>query len=244
MRIGLAQIRSEKGALGRNVRRHLSVLRQLEPSAVDLVVFPELSLSNYDPSVAEASAVRTEDERMTPLRSFADETGTAVAVGAPLATEGRPHIALLLFVPGCPPYVVRKHHLHEDEVPFFSPGRPGVSVLGLAVPVGVAICYEITVAGHADALVAAGAEIYLASVAKTPHGVTAARASLSETARRHRVPALMVNSVGTCEGAPAGGGSMVIDREGGLVHQLGGLEEAVLVYDTEAETTAVQPAGP
>ena len=239
MKVGLAQVRSETGAVGRNVRRHLSALRRLDPSAADLIVFPELSLSNYDPGVAAASALSPEDGRLDPLRAFADESGVAVAVGAPLAAEGRPQIAALVFVPGGPPVVVGKRWLHEDEAPFFSPAAPGVSVLGLAVPVGVAICYEVTVAAHAAALVEAGAAVYVASVAKTPRGVTAARAALSETARRHRIPALMANSVGTCEGEPAGGGSMVIGREGRLLRQLNGSDEAVLVYDTEDEATTV-----
>lgn len=250
MRIGLAQIRSEKGAVERNVRRHLAVLRQLSPGAADLVVFPELSLSNYDPDVAAASAVRPEDDRIAPIRRFASETGVAVAVGAPvrsddpLASEEKPRIVLLVFPPGRPPVVVEKRYLHEDEVPFFSSADAGPSVLDFAVPVGVAICYEITVAAHADALIGAGAAVYLASVAKTSEGVTAAHAALSETAKRHDVPALMVNSVGTCEGKPAGGGSLALDREGRLVCQLGDAEEAFLVYDTEGGTASAAPIPP
>ena len=238
MKVALAQVRSETGAVERNVGRHLAALHQLDPGEADLVVFPELSLSNYDPDVAAASAVGPDDDRVAPLRRFADEAGVAVAVGAPLASEGKPQIALLVFVPGRAPVVVGKRHLHGDEVPFFSPADAGPSVLALAVPVGVAICYEVSVAAHADALVEAGAAVYLASVAKTPGGVAAARAALSATATRHGVPALMVNSVGTCEGKRSGGGSLVLDRAGRLVGQLGDAEEAFLVYDTEDGTTS------
>ena len=250
MRICLAQVRSETGAVDRNVSRHLAVLGQLAPGAADLVVFPELSLSNYDPEVAGPSAVRPDDDRLAPLQRFADETGTAVAVGAPLRSDDptgapeKPRIALLVFGPGRRPVVVAKTHLHADEAPYFSPSGAGPSVLDLPVPVGVAICYEVTVAAHADALVEAGAAVYLASVAKTPAGVAAARATLAETARRHGVPALMVNSVGTCEGERAGGGSLVIDREGRLVHQLGASDESLLVYDTESGTATVLRIGP
>ncbi|MEM8998599.1 MAG: carbon-nitrogen hydrolase family protein, partial [Acidobacteriota bacterium] len=236
--IGLAQIRSETGAIERNVRLHLSVLHQLGPGAVDLVVFPELSLSNYDPTVAKACAVHPKDDRLAPLRSFAEGTGIAVAVGAPLAAQDKPQIALLTFTPGGPPRVVGKRYLHEDETPFFAPSRSSAAVLHLAVPIGVAICYEISVATHTKALIDAGASVYLASVAKTLRGVVGARDTLSETARQHRVPALMVNSVGTCEGKKAGGGSMVIDREGRLVGRLGDTEEAVLFYDTESGEAA------
>ncbi len=56
-----------------------------------------------------------------------------------------------------------------------------------------------------------GATLYVASVAKTPEGVANARATLSRTARQYRVPALMVNSVGTCEGKLAGGTRQIID---------------------------------
>ena len=236
MTVALAQVRSHDGAVPRNVERHLDALHAVRPHAPDLVAFPELSLTNYAPHLTHAAALALDDPRLAPLQRYADETGTAVAVGAPLRTDGLPRIALLLFRPGAPPAAVEKRHLHPDEVPFFSSAEGGPSVLDLGARVGIAICYEVAVQEQADALAREGVDLYLASVAKTPRGVAEARATLAKTARRLGVPALLVNSVGTCEGEPAGGGSFALDRDGQIVAHIGGEAEGVLVVDTEAVT--------
>lgn len=235
MKVCLAQVQSEKGAIQRNVEHHMAVLRTLEPGTADLVVFPELSLSNYDPDVAGDVAVDPADDRLDIVQRFADETGTAVTVGAPLRTPGKPLIAMVVFGLGWDLAVVGKCHLHVDEVPYFSPSEDGEGVLDLA--------HRIGVAEHTEALMAEGATLYLASVAKTRSSIAEARTVLSETARRYGVPALMVNSVGTCEGKPSGGGSMAIDRSGHLLAQLEGSAEGLLTYDAEARTAAAMPVG-
>lgn len=239
MKVCLAQVQSERGKVQRNVEHHMAVLRTLEPGSADLVVFPELSLSNYDPDIAGAVALEPDDDRLRLFSRFAGETRTTVAVGAPLRTSGKPLIAMLVFAPGQDPVVIGKRHLHPDEFPYFSPPDSGEGVLDLATRIGVAICYEISVAEHTADVMAREPALYLASVAKTPGGVATARSTLAETARRHRVPALMVNSVGMCEGQAAGGGSVAIDPRGRVLAQLGGSAEGLLIFDTETLTATV-----
>jgi predicted amidohydrolase len=238
MIVGLVQVRSETGDVQGNIERHAAVLQEHVPAAVDLVVFPELSLSNYAPEVAVETALAASDPRLRPFQQIAEARAMTVAVGAPLKTLGKPAIALLVFGPGHPPRVVGKRHLHADETPTFSPYAAGPLVLDLARRVGVAICYELTVDVHTAAVMDETPDVYLASVAKTAPGVAAARATLTKTAQNYHIPTLMVNSVGTCEGAPAGGGSLVIDRSGALLAQLDASNEDVLVYDTDTGETA------
>ena len=199
------------------------------------MVFPELSLTNYEPELGRRCALDATDPRLLAFQRHADANGTAVAVGAPLRNEGKPIIALLVFAPGRAVTVIGKRHLHADEVPYFAPHEGVPSVLDLADRVGVAICYEISVPEHTDSVMAGDPAVYVASVAKTPGGVSDAYATLSETARRHGVPALMVNSVGTCEGQRAGGGSVAIGRDGAVTARLGDAAEGVLIVDTATE---------
>ena len=243
MTIALAQVRSHDGDVSHNVDRHLAALRAARPHAPDLVVFPELSLTNYAPELAGASALSPDDGRLAPFQRYADETGTTIAVGAPLATDGKPQITLLVFQPGEPPTVVGKNHLHADETPFFSPAPASPAVLALGARVGLAICYEVTVREHADALAAQGIDLYLASVAKTQRGGAAARTTLAATARRLGVPALLVNSVGTCEGQPAGGGSFALHADGSPLAALPTTGEGLLLVDTVSLQTTVLAVG-
>jgi predicted amidohydrolase len=243
MRIGLAQIRSERGNLQGNIDHHLAALEKTATHSVELVVFPELSLTNYDPGIAGDAAIDALDARLDVFQRFADRLGTAVVVGAPLKSPAQPMIAMVVFRPGEDRRVIGKQYLHADEAGFFTPASGPVGVLDMDLRIGLAICYEISVPEHAAKSVGRGVGLYLASVAKTAEGVAAARASLSATARRYTIPVLMVNCVGTCEGKAAGGGSMVIDEAGRLVAQLGGREEGVLLYDTVAHSVAFIPAG-
>ena len=232
MRVCLAQVRSEKGAVRRNVARHLAALHRLAPRPGDLVVFPELSLSNYDPDVAAASSVDLGDRRLIPLQEFSDSTGSVISVGAPVRSSDKPMIAQLVFSPNRPLTVVGKTHLHADEYAYFAAAPGGPVVLDLAAQIGVAICYEISVSEHAAALTSNGAEVYVASVAKTPRGIERGWGQLAKTAVRHQISALVVNSVGMCEGKKAGGGSAVFDQRGELVQRLGAAAEGYLIFDT------------
>ena len=241
MTIGLAQVRSETGRLDRNLDHHLGVLRALRPGAADLVVFPELSLSNYDPEAAGAAALDPSGARLGPLQAFADATGTAVAVGCPTPSPTAPRISMVVFAPGQARTVLHKQHLHPDEEPFFAPGPEASPVLNVAARLGVAICYEITVPAHTEAALGRGTDVYLASVAKTPRGVAEAEATLAATARRYGAPALLVNSVGTCEGERAGGGSFALGPDGRLLARLGPEAEGVLLVETASGTARAAP---
>ncbi len=221
----------------------MSVLQSLERGLADLIVFPELSLSNYDPDIVSAVAIEPDDCRMDSFKQFSRETGMAVAVGAPLKTSGNPLIAMLVFLPGRKPVVVGKRYLHPDEIAYFSPSEGSVGILDLAIKIAIAICYEISVVEHTAAVMEDDVALYLASVAKTADGVSASLSTLSEVARRYEVPVLMVNSVGTCEGKVAGGGSLVIDRTGRLLAQLDKAAEGLLIFDTDTQTVIKKMAG-
>jgi predicted amidohydrolase len=93
---------------------------------------------------------------------------------------------------------------------------------------------------HAEKVAGAGAEVYLASVAKTVRGAEAAGERLSEVARRYLMIVLMANCVGWADGERCGGRSAVWDERGGLLGQLDGEGEALLLLDTETREVTVE----
>ncbi len=241
MKIGLAQIKSKKGDLSANIAHHLRVLEHVDEVDVNLVMFPELSLSNYDPDVVAGVAVDPEDRRLDVLQEFADTTGTAVGVGVPTRSAAKPLISALVFVPQRGRHTISKRYLHPDEREFFSPAPGPVGVLSLENRVAIAICHEVFVPAHIEAVIEEDFDIYLASVAKTAAGISEARRHLSAVARQYSVPMLMVNSVGSCEGKVAGGGSAVITDSGEVIAQLSDREECLLIHDCASGTEARIP---
>ena len=99
--------------------------------------------------------------------------------------------------------------------------------------IALAICYELSVPAHSEEAHRGGAEVYLVSVAKTKAGMDRAAETLADIARRYSMTVLVSNCVGQCADFDCGGGSAVWNREGVMLGQLDGVEEGVLVLDTD-----------
>lgn len=233
MRIGLAQISSQKDDMQFNLDRHVQAVEQSAKQRIDLVVFPELSLTGYNPEKAAVMAIKPTDSRLAIFDKITNKLWISLAFGAPLRTSGKPLIAMLLFSCSTKMQVIGKHHLHEDEVPFFSAASTANYVNAGGLKIGFAICHEITVPEHFQKAVNAGCDLYLASVAKTHSGMQKARRILTAAAGQHQRPVLVVNCTGECEGKSAGGGSFIINTSGKIIAKLSARAEGLLIYDSE-----------
>ena len=99
----------------------------------------------------------------------------------------------------------------------------------------LAVCYEISVPEHAEQAYKNGANIYIASVAKTVSGVSKAVNTLSDIAKKYPMTVLLSNCVGECEGKQAGGRSSVWNNKGALLEQLNDNDEGMLIFDTKTQ---------
>ena len=241
MRIVAVQTRPVPGDVEANLEGHLRAIARAASDGAGLVVFPELSLTGYEPTLAAELAMTPDDERLDRLQRASDEHGIAVAAGLPLVGPDGVHIGTALFRPGADPLTFCKHHLHPDEEPFFVPGE-GLRVHELGgTRLAFAICYEISVPEHAARAATDGASVYLASVAKTAAGVAGAIDTLARVAQHHRMTVLMANCVGACDGSVCAGRSSAWTAAGGLRAQLAADEEALLVVDTSTGTASSVP---
>lgn len=229
-----------RGDVAANVERHLELVHLAVSRRAEVVVFPELSLTGYEPALARELALGPDDPRLDGFQELSDARGVTVAAGAPTRAEPRPRISLVIFRPRRPRSVYSKHHLHADEEPFFARGeRPGGSVGEIAL----AICYELFVPEHAEAALSGSANVYLASAAKTAAGVERAAERLSAIARQHGVFALLANCVGPSGDGPCAGGSAAWNRRGECLARLGDVDEGLLLLDTASGEAELVPAG-
>jgi predicted amidohydrolase len=127
-----------------------------------------------------------------------------------------------------------KQFIHPDEEPFFARGQLQSVIAGGTNRIAFAICYELSVSEHSENAAEAGAEIYVASVAKSIEGVERAITTLAGIARKYSMLALMANCVGVCDETICGGRSSVWDNEGVLLGQLNDSTEGLLIFDTES----------
>src|SRR5256885_16415586 len=83
-KIAAAQVASIRGDIQANVATHAAAIAAAARHGVAVLVFPELSLTGYEPDLAAELAMTAEDGRLAPLLALAREHRIEAVVGAPL----------------------------------------------------------------------------------------------------------------------------------------------------------------
>ncbi len=239
MKIAAAQVRSLPGEIVRNVHRHCEVVQSAAVHGVDLIMFPELSLTGYEPSLASRLAIDESDACLQPLQEMSDRHDIVVAAGVSLRSERGVEIGMIWFQPGQPRQSYSKQILHADELPFFVCGSGQLIMSFNGIRVAPAICYESLQPEHTKQAAELGATVYLASVAKSASGVSMAFAHYPVMALEHRMTVMMANSVGRCDNFVAHGSSAVWTADGQLNAQLSLDQEQLLCYDMQTRMSEI-----
>lgn len=236
MKISIAQTQALKGAIQHNIKQHLQLIHHAVELEADIIIFPELSITSYEPNLAKVLARTVDDVLFDPFQAIADEKAIIIGVGMPTKAERGEHISILIFQPSKVRTVYSKQLLHEDEIPFFIAGNQQqfVSIKGEKIAFG--ICYESLQEQHFLEANKEGATIYIASVAKPAGGVERAYKHYPKMAKEFKTPVLMANCVGCCDNFISVGQSAVWNREGKQLIALDQQNQGLLIYNTELDT--------
>ncbi len=230
MKLAVAQTRPIKGDIAANIMAHRELVQLAVAAGTDLLVFPELSITGYEPELAAELAFDMEDTRLDVFQELADLHSFSIGVGAPLRFRDGVSISLIIFQPGVGRELYSKQYLHRDEEPYFIPGLSTIHLLsGTIAP---AICYELSVPAHAANAAAMGARVYIASAVKEVAAMERNFTRLSQIAREFSMITLLSNCVGISGGYACGGHSAIWDNTGRLISQLDDQREGILVVDT------------
>jgi predicted amidohydrolase len=235
MKIAVAQTKPVKGEIETNISHHKRFIALAVEHGANLLVFPELSVTGYEPELAAALVTTSDDPKFDDFQLISNGTRIMLGIGAPVQAEDGIMIGMLIFQPNKPREVYGKRYLHADELPYFTVGREQIFLGEGKDKIALAICYEAQVPEHSAYAQEQGAGIYLSSVVKTPAGVEKTLPVMADTARKYGMLVLMANCIGYCDNAVCGGKSSVWNREGKLLAQLGEQEEGILILDTETE---------
>ncbi|HVY75331.1 MAG TPA: carbon-nitrogen hydrolase family protein [Puia sp.] len=236
MKIALGQIRPHRGDIEANIIRHLAFIETAICSEADAIFFPELSLTSYEPELADQLAMSREDERLNVFQSLSDKSRLVIGLGLPTRSADGIQISMLVFQPDMHPKIYSKQQLHADELPYFKTGNEQLILDLCGRRIAPAICYESLQPEHARRAMKLGGNLYLASVAKSESGIDKAFIHYPDTARKHGIPVLMVNSVGYCDNFESIGCSSAWNSLGQSVGRLDDHNEGMLVYDTATES--------
>lgn len=233
MLISIAQIRPIKGDISANIDRHRILIGLASSMKSSAIFFPELSLTSYEPQLAKELAMEPNDPKLDIFQMLSDTDKITIGLGAPLKTAFGVQISMIVFRPNLPRQTYSKQLLHADELPWFTNGNEQLIIEIDNKKIAPAICYESLQVEHSDKAKKLGAEIYVASVAKSQNGIDKAYLHYPLIAKKYSIPVLMSNCLGYCDNFESIGKSAVWNRQGKLVGQLDEMSEGILMYNTD-----------
>ncbi|MCY7421001.1 MAG: carbon-nitrogen hydrolase family protein [Chitinophagaceae bacterium] len=235
MKISVAQTKPIKGNISANIDTHKKLIKLAISYKTDSIFFPELSVTGYEPKLAQDLVTNQDDPKFDDFQEISDTNKITIGLGVPTKTNSGIQISMIIFQPDRPRQTYAKQQLHADEFPYFSNGEKQIILTVDNINIAPAICYESLQTNHADNANKLGAEIYLASVAKSKNGIDKAMAHYAAVAKKFAMPVLMSNCVGYCDNFESVGKSSVWTKQGNLVAQLDDRLEGIIIFDTETE---------
>jgi NAD+ synthase (glutamine-hydrolysing) len=240
LRLLVAQLNLLVGDVDANRDKIISAARAArDGQEVDLLVFPELTLTGYPPEdllLRPELVLRTQ----AALAQIAAESqGIALILGYPKAAVGGLFNVAGLIADGRVVAEYAKQLLPNysvfDEKRYFQPGHTPCVLDFKGTRIGLTVCEDIWEEGPTRQTVEAGAELLININASPYHtGKGPERETLVQMrAREHGVSILYANLVGGQDELVFDGGSFVVDATGSLTQRAPFFEEASLPVDIE-----------
>lgn len=237
LRIAAAQSASVPGDIAANVERHLAMARAAADASVSFLLFPELSLSGYEPDHMVDCMLAPDDARIAPFRALARQAQMTIVLGAPVApeAEGKPAIGAINCLPDGTATVYRKRFLHAGEEAFASAGTTDVHLLDAGgTPLSLAICADTVNPQHAQWAHEAGAQIYAAGVVWSGKGYVLDARLMQHYAATHGLATLVANHAAPTGGYVSAGGSAFWKPGGELMGAAPEQGQALLIAERQS----------
>jgi len=234
-KIAVAQIPSIKGNVDINISAHLNVIHKAGIKDVSIIVFPELSLTGYEPELAKSLAFTPSDSRLTSLIQAAKDYKMYIVVGAPLKTENLPQIGAMIISPEGKISTYSKMNLHSGEEEFFSAGTSHLILEVEDKKIAMAICADTNNSEHVKFYADKGVDIYVAGVLFTEGCYALDTKKLEGYAKNHKILVAMANY-----NSPTGGwapvGKSAIWNSEGLLSSATETKDSLVIAENTSNT--------
>lgn len=235
MKISVAQTRPIKGNISANLEVHKKLIEIAISYNADAIFFPELSVTGYEPKLAKELATNQDDKKFDDFQEISNKNKISIGIGMPTNTNSGIEISMIILQPNLERQTYSKQQLHSDEFAYFVNGEKQIVLTVENKIIAPAICYESLQIEYSENVNKLGAEIYVASVAKSKNGIDKAMIHYPTVAKRFSMPVLMSNCVGFCDNFESVGKSTVWTKQGNIAGQLEDKCEGILIFDTETE---------
>ncbi|MBS1826684.1 MAG: carbon-nitrogen hydrolase family protein [Acidobacteria bacterium] len=233
--IAAAQSSAKPGDIAANLATHLRFAEAAAAHSVQLLVFPELSLTGYELSLAPSHTIDPRSPQLHPLRHQAVRTRVTIVAGAPLAAPNNQlHIGAIAFLPDGSLSTYAKIHVHSSEQHVFSPGPGGPDLHIDGTPVALAICADASHPQHAANAAARRARIYATGAMIDIPAYPRKSALLESYARDHGMAVLLANYSGDTGGMQSAGNSAIWSETGTPIAVAQGREELLVIASRQS----------
>ncbi len=228
----IAQFNPSLGDLESNFRKIMEFHSRAVTNKVDLLAFPEMSLTGYQVQdlILKPAFILEVNEIIRRLAS-ACSSGVPTLIGAPVCENGKIYNAYVLINNGSHSIVSRKHHLPNtnvfDEKRVFESGPISGPFEISGMKIGSPICEDLWFEDVAETMVESGADILL-----SPNGSPYSRKKIDSRTQvavkrslETGVPIIYLNMIGGQDDLVYDGASFVLNPGGKLAVSLPQFDE-------------------
>ncbi len=231
MILASAQTKPKRGDIESNLIDHYNMINLASKHHVDLIAFPEMSVTGYEREKARDLAFSETDSRLDKLRQLSVDTKMILIVGAPILINDKLYIGAFVLKPDHSISIYTKQYLHTGEEEFFDPSFDYNPLINLkSKQISIAICADIVNPKHADNAMKNGSTLYIASIFFTPNGIADAHKTLSDYSKQYNMNVLMSNYCGQSWGLDSGGQSAFWNN-GDLITKLDKQDSGLLIVE-------------
>jgi predicted amidohydrolase len=251
MKVAAAQIECRQGSITENLAMHLDMIAAAKARGVELVVFPELSLTDYLAAPDVQALARPRD--CTELRALADVAGSLwLSVGfIEAGDDGRFYNAQALLDGSGIAHIHRKINLPTygqlAEGHFYSAGRHISTAAMHGWSAATLICADtwnpalpwLAALQHPEILIVpvASSQFAVGADFDNPGGWTT---NLAHTALTYGLPIVMTNHCGVRAGFNFWGGSRILDADGRVLASASHRPELIIADIERDNVTAAR----
>jgi len=241
MRIAAAQTKPTRYNIEANLIDHYQMIEAAAEKGVQLIVFPEMSITGYEHSAAQELAFTETDHRLDILRELAVHHQMIIIAGAPIQIGNKLYIGSFIMKPDNSLLIYTKQYLHPGEEKFFSSSFDYDPLITLGDErISLAICADIDHIEHAENASKRGTTVYIPSIFFSPKGIPEAHELLGNYSKKYSMNILMSNFCVYSWENEAGGRSAFWNKEGELIAELANNQSGLLIIETTYENEKVE----
>lgn len=236
MKIASAQINCTVGGIQQNLEEHYRIIETAIDENIELITFPEMSITGYCREEGHKLAFTQNDSRLDRLKELSIKGNIVIVAGAPIRVKTDLYIGAFIIRPNKSIDIYTKQYLHDGEELFYSSSMDYNPIIKLGKErLSVAICADINNEKHPYHAAENETSIYLACIFYSNNGIDKGCEQLKNYAQNYSLNILMANYSGELWNMKSGGKSAFWNSKGELIENLNSNDSGLLVAEKKNE---------